>query len=236
MILIASPDKEITFAWHQCLSEHYKLYDLDIHDYRTLELCLKKVNFELIIVDLAILGDSGIHEIATIYELQPNAHIVVMTQTPNQREEILAILFGAKAYCSTQMPAELFLKMIKTVLSNELWVDRKFVSRLLLEIEDITKVKHAEANRLSKGVSLMTPREVEIAQWIAQGYSNRKIALQLGISERTVKAHLGVIFRKVGISDRLQLALYMNRHQQLASIWHSNKIDPKLSSSDSNDS
>ncbi|HRE31701.1 MAG TPA: helix-turn-helix transcriptional regulator, partial [Candidatus Berkiella sp.] len=114
-------------------------------------------------------------------------------------------------------------KVINTVMANELWVDRKFVTRLLLEIEDITHAKHQEAKHLDKGVAAMTPRECEIAGLVATGASNRKIAEQLSISERTVKAHLGVIFRKIGITDRLQLALYMNRYQQITSIWHGNK-------------
>ncbi|MBI2791377.1 MAG: response regulator transcription factor [Gammaproteobacteria bacterium] len=146
-----------------------------------------------------------------------------MTKIPDQREEISAVLFGAKAYCSFDLNIELLPKVIKTVCMNELWVDRKFVTRLLIEIEDITQVKHAEAKRLDKGVAAMTPRESEIASLVATGASNRRIAEQLNISERTVKAHLGVIFRKIGITDRLQLALYMNRHQQLSAIWHGAK-------------
>lgn len=234
MILIAAIDSAKAGEWHTLLSPLYSLYEIDIHDFRALELCLKKVKFDLILLDLAILGESGVHEISTLKDVQPQAHFVIMTKSPQSREEISAILFGARAYCSFDMKSELFLKMIKAVLANELWVDRNFVSRLLVEIEDITKIKHAEAKRLSKGVSSLTPRECEIAQLVATGASNRKIAEQLGISERTVKAHLGVIFRKIGITDRLQLALYMNRHQQLSSIWHGNKINPNLPSSKEN--
>lgn len=228
MILIAALDSVKAREWHALLSPLHKLYELDIHDFRALELCLKKVKFDLIVLDLDILGQSGVHEISTLKELQPQAHFVIMTKDPQSREEISAILFGAKAYCSFDMSPDIFVKMINCVLANELWVDRKFVSRLLAELEDITKVKHAEAKRLNKGVSSMTPRENEIAQLVATGASNRRIADLLGISERTVKAHLGVIFRKIGITDRLQLALYMNRHQQLSSIWRGNKINPNI--------
>ncbi len=223
MILIACADTERAVSWHQVLSPCYEIYDVDIHDRRTLDLCLKKVAIEVLIVDLAMLGEAGINEVSALKEIQPNLHIVVMTRAPNQREEISAVLFGAKAYCSIDLKLDLLPKVVKTVLLNELWVDRKFVSRLLSEIEDITQVKHAEAQRLDKGVAAMTPRESEIAALVATGASNRRIAEQLNISERTVKAHLGVIFRKIGITDRLQLALYMNRHQQLSAIWHGGK-------------
>lgn len=224
MILIAAQEAERASAWRQVLSPLFEVYEVDVHDRRAVELCLKKVSIEVLVIDLALLGDAGVNEVSALKEIQPNLNIVVMTKTPNQREEISAVLFGAKAYCSFDLNLELLPKVVKTVLMNELWVDRKFVSRLLTEIEDITQVKHTEAKRLDKGVAAMTPRESEIAALVATGSSNRRIAEQLNISERTVKAHLGVIFRKIGITDRLQLALYMNRHQQLSAIWHGGKI------------
>lgn len=224
MILIAAQEGERAASWRSVLSPLFDVYEVDVHDRRALELCLKKVIFEVLVVDLGLFGESGVNEVSALKELQPNLHIVVMTKIPNQREEISAILFGATAYCGFDINLELLPKVVKTVLMNELWVDRKFVSRLLMEIEDITKVKRSEAKRLDKGITAMTPREGEIAALVAIGSSNRRIAEQLKISERTVKAHLGVIFRKIGITDRLQLALYMNRHQQLSAIWHGGKI------------
>ncbi|HET9843120.1 MAG TPA: response regulator transcription factor, partial [Gammaproteobacteria bacterium] len=127
---------------------------------------------------------------------------------------------GAKAYLQENINLELLKKIVCKVREGEIWVDRMFVSRLLKEIEDITKVQHQEAKEIEKGVASMTPREEQIAELIATGSSNRRIAEKLCISERTVKAHLGVIFRKIGISDRLQLALYMNKYHQLSSVWH----------------
>jgi len=223
MILIASSDTEMATRWHQLLSTTYSLYEVDVHDRRALDLCLKKVPFEVLVVDLQLLGDSGVNEIASLREIQPRLNIVIMARVPDEREEISAIIFGAKAYCSFNIELTILPKVIKTVMENELWVDRKFVTRLLSEIEDITHAKHQEAQHLDKGIATMTPRECEIAALVATGSSNRKIAEQLSISERTVKAHLGVIFRKIGITDRLQLALYMNRHQQLSAVWHGSK-------------
>lgn len=226
MILIASPASDLAAAWHRCLAAEFEVYQLDPHDRRALETCLKKVVFEALVIDMALLGEGGINEISALKECQPDIRIIVLTQEPDEREEMCAILFGAKAYCSHALAQTLLTKILKTVLSNELWVDRKFVTRLLTEIEDITKIKHAEANKLNQGVATMTPREGEIAALVATGASNRYIAEQLHISERTVKAHLGGIFKKMGITDRLQLALYMNRHQQLSFIWRSTKLRP----------
>jgi len=223
MILIASENSALAASWREMLKNQFDVYDVDVHERRSLELVLRKVSFDALIIDLGILGESGINEISEIKEIQPALNIVVMVKTTDQREEISAILFGAKAYCGFDISSDILPKVVKTVMSHELWVDRKFVTRLLSEIEDITSTKHDEAQRLDKGIAAMTPRECQIAGLVATGASNRKIAEQLSISERTVKAHLGVIFRKIGISDRLQLALYMNRQQQISSIWYGRK-------------
>lgn len=220
-ILIASSDHALAKRWHGMLCSFYSIYDVDVHTERDLYQCLKKASFDVLMVDLNLLQEGGIHEISTIKELRPDLNIVLMVKEPNEREEMSVILFGAKAYCAYDISVELLCKVMKTVLSNELWVDRKFLSRLLLEIQDITQSKKAEAQRLDKGIAAMTARETQIAELVADGLSNRKIADRLNITERTVKAHLGVIFRKMGVSDRLQLALYMNRHHQIADVWHS---------------
>lgn len=220
MILIASPNIAQGNSWRQVLSPFYHLYEIDIEDRHALELCLKKAPIDVLIVDISLLGEQGVVEISALKDILPNLHIIIMTHNLIEREEISAIIFGAKAYCHAERDLKLLPKIVKTVMANELWVDRKFVTRLLAEIEDITSARRRETKNLDSGISKLTPRETEIADYVAKGASNRKIAESLNISERTVKAHLGVIFRKLAIHDRLQLALYMNRHQQISAIWH----------------
>lgn len=220
MILLATDKETLAAHWRQTLSDDYQIYDIAITDRRNLEACLKRISLELLLVDKQLFGETGIHEISDITTEHPDMQVIVFTQAFDQREEIASILFGAKAYCPYDVSDNLLLKIVKAVLSDEVWVDRKFITRLLHEIEDITKQHHSEAQDLDKGIASLTPRETQIADLVANGASNRKIAEQLNISERTVKAHLGVIFRKINIQDRLQLALFINRHRQIGSIWH----------------
>lgn len=219
MILVAG-ESALVEAWQQALAPFFPLFTLVVNDSAALQACLKKETFRVLLLDFSLLGPLGIEEIATLKELQPQGHLVLMTSDPQPQEEIGAILFGAKAYCHVRMDPHLLPKVIKTVLNDELWVDRQFVSRLLQVITDITQARHQEVKQLDKRVALMTQREMEVACWVARGASNKKIADRLHICERTVKAHLGVIFRKMGLCDRLQLALYMNKHQQLSPLWH----------------
>lgn len=220
MIVIATSSDIFSKKCHHVLSLTDALYEVDIKDLHTLELCLKKVNFNLLVLDRALLGEHGITEVASLKEHHPDLRIIVMTEHYDQREQISAILFGAHAYCDMERDIASLPKIIRAVREDELWVDRKFVTRLLTEIEDITAIRRREIRGIDKNVATLTRREEEIAEWVAKGNSNRKIADLLKISERTVKAHLGVIFKKLGVHDRLQLAIYMNHYHDIAPVWH----------------
>lgn len=91
---------------------------------------------------------------------------------------------------------DLLKKALKAVLMGELWLDRNTLLKLL------SMMKHERKN-----VSLAR-REKEIVSHICQGYRNKEIAQKLNISEQTVKSHCNRIYKKLGVADRLQLALY----------------------------
>jgi DNA-binding NarL/FixJ family response regulator len=90
-------------------------------------------------------------------------------------------------------------KAVKVVYSGELWIDRKLIKSILYNMSHV-----------GKKVDL-TRKEKEIVSLICNGYRNKEIAQRLDISEQTVKSHCNRIFKKVGVSDRLQLALYTHK-------------------------
>jgi two-component system response regulator DegU len=92
----------------------------------------------------------------------------------------------------------LLKKAIRAVSSGELWLDRKTMSNIL-----------SSESHSKKGEINLTDTEKEIVSLICQGYRNKEIAQKLNISEQTVKSHCNRIFKKVRVSDRLQLALYV---------------------------
>ncbi len=222
MILIACQDETLSIEWKERLSD-FDVGDKIAHDKRQLNIYLRNMEPEILIVHLSLLGKEGIDEIAGLHELRPQTKIIIMSADFKEREELFAVLFGARAYIHEDIDPILFLKVVKRVQEGEIWVDRQFVGRLMSEIEGMSKDHHEEVVEIEKSILAMTPRESEIAELIAVGASNRRIAEKLCISERTVKAHLGVIFKKVGINDRLQLALYMNKYHHLSSLWQSRR-------------
>lgn len=102
--------------------------------------------------------------------------------------------------------SDLLKKALRAVIAGELWLDRMTLKKLLASMK----------NR-EKNVNL-AKREREIVYHICQGYRNKEIAQKLNISEQTVKSHCNRIYKKLGVSDRLQLALYSYRIWPFGSI------------------
>ncbi len=105
---------------------------------------------------------------------------------------------GLAGILSPDTDLPLLKKAIECVLSGELW----FENKQLLEI-----IPGIKGKSCSKGPSL-TDREIEVVKLVCNGYSNKEIKKALNISEQAVKSHLSRIYKKTGVSDRLQLALY----------------------------
>ncbi|MEE8190413.1 MAG: response regulator transcription factor [Candidatus Scalindua sediminis] len=91
-----------------------------------------------------------------------------------------------------------FIKAIKGVISGELWFERKKLQNIVLSMN----------SNSAKKESLLTKTEIEIVKMISQGYSNKEIMKKLNGTERSVKSHLNRIYKKTGVSDRLQLAMF----------------------------
>lgn len=174
MLLIATPYKEDSSRYHDHLEGEFELYDIDLYDRKKLDMTLKKVHVDILIVDMDLFTTGGIHEISELRAIQPKMHIIVIAKDVNHRDEISAILFGAKAYCSREISCEVLTKVVKAVGQNEIWVDRLFVTRLLAEIEDLTNLRKDEAQDLDSAIAKLTPRESQIAHYIAIGDTNKQ--------------------------------------------------------------
>lgn len=92
--------------------------------------------------------------------------------------------------------SDLLKKVLKAVFSGEMWLDRSTLTKLFSSTGE------------PAGNSTLAKREKEIVAHICQGYRNKEIAQKLNISEQTVKSHCNRIYKKLGVTDRLQLALY----------------------------
>ena len=109
------------------------------------------------------------------------------------------VLKGVVGILPPSADSELLKKALQAVFSGELWLDRHTLMKILASMR-----QHDQNTSLAK-------REKEIVFHICQGYRNKEIAGKLHISEQTVKSHCHRIYKKLGVSDRLQLALYSHK-------------------------
>jgi DNA-binding NarL/FixJ family response regulator len=106
-----------------------------------------------------------------------------------------------------QSASDLLVKSIHRVYSGEIWLDNRMTAEVMKAFAK------SSDNGPRRDKPLLSDREKEIVQLVAQGYRNKEIGEKLFISEQTVKNHLHNIFDKLGVSDRLELALYAIHHR-----------------------
>jgi two-component system nitrate/nitrite response regulator NarL len=136
-----------------------------------------------------------------------NPRIVVLTNIPSQSQALLALSQGAVGYCHAYSAPEVLAEVRKVVMHGGIWLGRDLLQRL---IEVSTNLVGTRSERVEQALGLLSEREREVALEAAKGLSNKEIARILNITERTVKAHLSAAFERLGIKDRLQLALILN--------------------------
>jgi len=136
--------------------------------------------------------------------LSPTTRTIVMADSPAEVAAVDALKLGARGYCAPTTHPAILCKAIELVEQGEIWVGRKVMLQLLDELTQRTTV---DADKPELDLACLTLREQQIADLIGGGASNKEIADALTITEKTVKAHLTHVFRKLGVSSRLQLAV-----------------------------
>lgn len=141
-----------------------------------------------------------------------NLPCILLSDTPNDDQALAGFSAAAKGYCNTHA-APAFLRQVADVVGQGgLWIGETLMSRLVDATARSAIEQAAEPG--AAWTALLTPREQEVARAIAEGASNKEIARVLGITERTVKLHVGAVLEKLGVRDRLQIALIVNGVRQ----------------------
>ena len=145
-----------------------------------------------------------------------SVRVILLTAAAEKNQIVEALQLGARGVVLKDSATQLLLKAIHTVMAGEYWVGRESVSNLVQYLRTLVQSSGEEARQKKFG---LTPRELEIVSTVVAGYSNKEIAEYFKISEDTVKHHLSNIFDKLGVSTRLELALFaVNQSLPLKSI------------------
>lgn len=131
--------------------------------------------------------------------------IILLTAAAEKHQIVEALQLGARGVVLKDSATQLLMQAIRTVMSGEYWVGREPVSNLVQYLRNLMQSSAQEAKQKKFG---LTPRELEIVSAVVAGYANKEIAEHFKISEDTVKHHLSNIFDKLGVSTRLELALF----------------------------
>jgi two-component system nitrate/nitrite response regulator NarL len=164
---------------------------------------------DLLLLDVAMPRKPGLVALRELRERSVRARIILVTAALDRDELISGLQLGAQGIVLKESASELLFKSIHAVVAGHYWVGRNRVADLTTALQQLL-ASHPQPSRKHFG---LTPRELEIISVILGGYSNSDIATKFSISEKTVKHHLTNIFDKLGVSNRLELALFAVHHK-----------------------
>ena len=160
---------------------------------------------DVLLLDINYPSLSGLNLAQKITLCCPTTKIVMLTSNPDDNQLFLALKAQAVAYLSKEVTANQLSEIIRRVAKGEHPINESLTSRpkvaehVLHQFQELTSRSESEAF-----ISPLTPREIEILQYIAQGYLNKQIAAELGISEQTIKNHVTSILRKLNANARTE--------------------------------
>ena len=166
---------------------------------------LAKYKPDILLLDLRMPEKDGLGVLQEINFDSMSTRVIILTAEAD-RDVVRALRLGARGVVLKQSASDLLIKSIRKVHDGEIWLDNRMTAEVINALK-----KSAESGRPEK--PLLSDREKEVIQLVTQGFRNREIGEKLVISEQTVKNHLHNIFDKLGVSDRLELALYAIHHR-----------------------
>ncbi len=158
---------------------------------------------DILLLDLRMPGADGLTLLQRIQTHRLKTKIIVLTASEDKDEYIQAMKHGSSGIVLKQTATELLIKSIRKVYEGEIWLDARTTAAIMSQFGDPSEPGPRERKK-----SAISKREREVIACVAQGFKNKEIGEKLFISEQTVKNHIHNIFDKLGVSDRLELALY----------------------------
>jgi len=161
---------------------------------------------DVILMDINMPVMNGIQAITCLKEKKCPSKIIILTIHTDREYLIKIVQLGAQGYVLKDADSDVLINAIHTVYKGETFIQPNMATELIKEFSN------GKAPSQAKEKELLTQRELEVLELIAEGMLNKEIASALYISEKTVKNHVSNIFRKLNVSDRTQAAIYAFKH------------------------
>jgi len=166
---------------------------------------VRQLKPEILLLDLAMPRRPGLEALREMSTEASSVRVILLTAAAEKDQIVEALQLGARGVVLKDSATQILLKSIRAVMNGEYWVGRESVSNLVQYLRSMVEASSNEPRKKNYG---LTPRELEVVSAVVAGYANKEIAQHFKISEDTVKHHLSNIFDKVGVSTRLELALF----------------------------
>jgi DNA-binding NarL/FixJ family response regulator len=167
---------------------------------------------DILLLDLAMPRLPGLEVLRELSASDSPVRTILLTAAIEKEQIIEALQIGARGVVLKEAATELLFKSIRTVMAGQYWVGRAEVADLVQTLRALL-ASSGKPHEKSFG---LTRRELEILSTVVAGHSNKEIARELSLSEDTVKHHLSHIFDKLGVSNRLELAMFAVNHRLVA--------------------
>jgi two-component system nitrate/nitrite response regulator NarL len=169
----------------------------------------KQLQPDILLLDVAMPRCSGLEALRDIARSSIPVRTIVLTAAIENAEIVEALQLGARAVVLKESATQVLIQSIQSVMSGQYWVGHESIAGLVQALQEIRTSVRKDKRRKTFG---LTPRELEIVQMVVASSRNKDIAEKFSISEQTVKHHLTNIFNKLGLSTRLELALFAVNH------------------------
>jgi DNA-binding NarL/FixJ family response regulator len=183
---------------------------------------VRRLHPDVLMLDLAMPRSSGMETLRELAKADMACRVILLAAAMERDQIIEALQLGARGVVLKDAPTHLLFKCVRAVMAGQYWIGQDGVSDLISHLRKgqgpITGAKP------SKPKFGLTRRELQVVGLIVAGYMNREIAERFSLSEDTVKHHLSNIFDKLGVSNRLELALFAINHHLVDELDENGQI------------
>lgn len=205
LILLGSANSSVLERWNTLLAEGNQLQQAGTVE--ELGKCAATGTFDLILLHRLMIDSAICSEIRRV---APSSKLFLLSDLPGHEEGLAFLKLGIVGYANTYISPERLAEAFHVIVSGRVWLGQKVIQQLILEAAQSNVSSSMNGHDPDPQLAVLSPMEHRVAEFVARGRTNLEIADELGIVERTVKAHLTAIYGKLHIGNRLSLALLIN--------------------------
>ncbi len=199
----------------QVMSKHYPdaRISQSVNLEQTLTTLMEYDDIDLLLLDLHMPGSQDLFGLVNIREQFPSVPVTIVSACEEQAMINRALSYGAMGYITKSLAQDDIFTAIDAMLAGDKWVPPRFRTHL--------KPVAPEEHNLMSRIASLTPQQYKVLCLLKEGWLNKQIGYELGVTEATIKAHITSIFRKLGVSNRTQAVIELNKVTPDAAEYYS---------------